>query len=122
MVASPTNYGTKPDQYTFTILDGDTESNTVDIFGSTITAVSIPAGFGQTTITFQAAREIDTTYIDVYKAEDNTQLSVTVDATEARTYSMGELIKSLYPYQHIKIVAGGAVSGDKELIAFVNII
>lgn len=59
------------DTLAFTIGAGETTSNAVDLFGTSMVGLLIPTAISNTSVTLQASDSLDGTYYDVYDTDGN---------------------------------------------------
>lgn len=93
-----------------TILDGETESDGIQLGGTSLVALDIPAGFDGTTMTFKVSSD-GTTYKDYKRLVDGMPVSAlcSADASFAADYY------DFAAYEWIKLVAGTAQTGNVEI-------
>jgi len=86
-VLTPQNALTK-NTATLTILNGETDSNAIDLNGNTATHLITPAALTNSSIRFKASMD-GVTFYPVYKNDGtNTLYSITVATSEARWYPL----------------------------------
>lgn len=92
---------------TVTILDGQTESDGVQLGGTSLVAIDIPAGFDGTALTFQVSSD-GTNYKTYKRMSDGAAVAAVVGADAA--YAAGYF--DFGGYEWIKLVAGTSQTGD----------
>lgn len=103
---------------TMTIASGQTVSTQAfTASGYAAFGVQIPAAFDGSAIEFQVSADDATTYQTLYEydpvANDGTTRKVTLSVTASRSY---DLPVALVAWDHFKIVAGTAQTGDTGLV------
>lgn len=93
-----------------TIADSVTESDAIDLSGTTLTAIAFPASFDGDSLTLQAAETNDATYVDVYEA-NGLQMTISGGASRIVTIDPAKMAG----LQYIKLVADTAQSGATVL-------
>lgn len=104
---------------TVTIEVGNTESDAVNVSGTTIVGIIMDANITGTSIKFKASTD-NITFLD-YKANDDTpaikDVEVVVAATTAQWYGLNAT--DFAGLQYIKLVAGTAQSGSDTTVTLV---
>lgn len=95
------------DTVTATIASSDTVSGEVNVYGTTLCGLHLPASFTGTALTFQAAVASGGTYQEVYK--DGAALSVTV--AQAKYIALNPA--DFAGIQYLKIVSGSAEAAER---------
>lgn len=95
---------------TATIADAATESDAIDLSGTTLTAIAFPASFEGAALTLKAAENHGATYVDVYES-NGLALTITGSAAQIVTIEPAKLAG----LQYIKLVADTAQTGATTL-------
>lgn len=95
---------------TATLTDGNTESDAIDLSGTTLTALEIPASFEGAALTLQAASSEAGTYYEVCNS-NGTPVTITAAASRIITLDPAQMAGLRY----IKLVADTAQTGDVSL-------
>ncbi len=93
---------------TATVANGATTSEAIDLSGTDLAGIFIPAEFDGTTLGFSASTAIDGTYVTVQDGEGST-LSITCTASRFVPIKNLALIAGL---RFIKLVCGTSQTGD----------
>ena len=93
------------------IANGQSLSAEVDLAGATILAISMPAAFTGTVLTFQAARATGGTFRNIYD-DSGTEVSLTVAADRMVAIDFAAL--KLAPFRYLKIRSGTAATPTAE--------
>ncbi len=100
----------KIDFETVTINSGETESTNVDMRGMTLCGLYLPSALTSVAITFQVSDESGGTYIPIADG---------LGSTLSKVVAQGQYIKldpsDFAGVQFIKLVAGTAEGGDREI-------
>ncbi|MDG1287033.1 MAG: hypothetical protein P8P30_05645 [Rickettsiales bacterium] len=91
---------------TATIADTATESDAIDLSGTTLSAIAFPAEFDGTAVTLKAASSADSTFVDVHDMA-GTQMSITASASRMTVIEPAKLAGVRF----IKLVADTAQDG-----------
>jgi hypothetical protein len=105
---------------TVTILDGQTESEAIDIGGTVLVGFRTDANIGGTLITFKSGDSINGTFLDL-KGNDATpavkDVSVAITATTVNQYGVNAT--DFDSAQFIKFVSNSAQSGSDTVITLI---
>lgn len=94
------------------IANGDQESAAIDLKGSSLVGILLPASFTGTAITFEVASAIDGTYVALKTAVGGTALSYTV---AQNTYAAIDP-KDFSGVRFLKLKSGSAEGGARTLL------
>jgi len=91
---------------TATIADSATESSAIDLSGTTLTAIAIPAEFDGAALTLKAAQSHDATYVDVY-SDNGLHLNITAAASQMVTIEPAKMagLQYINPFIPLTYVA-----------------
>jgi hypothetical protein len=92
-----------------TIANGQTVSSAVDLGGTTLCGLMMPAAFTGVALTFQGS--IDGTNFAIVKGSDGNDLSLTVAA--ARYVKLNPV--DFYGLRHLKLVSGSAEAAARDI-------
>lgn len=95
---------------TATIADSATQSDAIDLSGTTLTAISLPSEFDGTALTLKAAETSNASYVDVHEA-NGMALTIKGSASQIVTIEPAKLAG----LQYIKLVADTAQTGVTTL-------
>lgn len=107
---SISDWQSKLEAQSVTILDSQTTSSAVDLYGTNVVGIIVPSGFDGATITFKGSTSIDGTFYDLFNSND---VQLTVNVTAGRMYQFNSA--DLAAIQYIKLVSDSAQSGDTAL-------
>ena len=89
------------------IVDNETESDAIDLSGTTLVAIAFPAEFDGTKLTLKAAQTSDAAYVNVHESNG---LALTIAGTASQIVTIEPA--KLAGLQYIKLVADNAQAGD----------
>jgi hypothetical protein len=96
-----------------TILNGQSKSNIIDVKGTSIKTIFLPAAFDGSTLTFEISED-GTNFFPYYNINN---MPITIDVTAGRAYGLAAI--DLYSIQFLKIVSSATESAERiiKLIA-----
>jgi hypothetical protein len=105
-----------PINQTATIAASGTTSGAVDLGGTTLVELDIPATFTGTSVTFLKSNSLDGTYAALRDGLGN---NVTLTVAQGLNISAGNIIKHLLGVRYIKVVSG-STEGAERVIGLVS--
>lgn len=94
-----------------TILDGETESNPVNLFGTSLLAIMTDSNLSGTSFTFKASNAIDGTYLELRNMLNGEPLTAIMSDSGFHATSPIDFAA----VQFLKIVSNTTQSGDTDL-------
>ena len=92
------------------IANGGTVSAEVDLIGTSVCGMVLPAAFSGTSVTFQTAIALGGTYQPLY---DSTNTQVSIPVTQARNYSLNPATFAAWRY--IRVVSSTAEGAERTV-------
>ena len=92
-----------------TILNGQTKSDIINMSGTLLKTIILPAAFTGSTLTFEISED-KTNFFPYYNINN---MPVTIDVSAGRAYGLGAI--DFYSIKYMKIVSGSVEAADRTI-------
>lgn len=92
-----------------TISNGQTKSNSINMSGTLLKTILLPAAFTGSTLTFEVSED-NSTFLPYYNINN---MPVTIDISTGRAYGLGAI--DFYSIKYLKIVSGSAEAAERTI-------